>query len=59
MIDSNGDSYKTSAGEEILLGQDIYGRWCVSCWDKDLNNRWEVYFDKLSDAKMEFERWRK
>jgi hypothetical protein len=58
MSDSFGDSYKLPNGEEILLGQDLYGRWVVSCWDKDLNNRWEVTFDKLSEAKVEFERWR-
>lgn len=53
------DSYKTLNDEEIILGRDIYGTWVVSCWDKNMEYRWEKKFDKLIDAKVEFERWRK
>lgn len=53
-----GESYKKSDGEEIMLGQDIYGTWQVSCWNKDLDCLWEKRFDKESEAREEFERWR-
>ena len=52
------NTYTKSNGEQILMGQDINGIWCVSCWDELLNNRWELRFKSEEEAKVEFERWR-
>lgn len=48
--------YKLPNGNELLLGQNIYGVWVVSCWDKELNNVWEMKFDKYSEAEAQFKR---
>jgi hypothetical protein len=53
------DSYKLKNGDEVLIGLNIYNQWAVSCWDEEMNNRWEKIFDNEADARKEFERWRK
>jgi hypothetical protein len=51
--------YKLPNGNEILLGQDIYGTWNVTCWDKDYNLIWRTKFDKQSDAQVRFDECKK
>jgi hypothetical protein len=50
------NNYKLQNGNEILLGQDIYGSWTVSCWNEELDCLWNMKFDKQSDAEAQFQR---
>lgn len=59
MTVSNHEEYQTANGETISIQQnDVGGVWEVGCWDADDQCRWYKEFDKSTEARAEFERWR-
>jgi|SRR6267154_3298110 len=52
------ECYHTAAGETIEITETDHGQYCVDQWDANGEGRWNKKFDKLSDALVEFERWR-
>jgi hypothetical protein len=54
-MNTNPNTYKLPNGNDILLGQNIFGVWTVSCWDDDFNVIWITEFKDEKDAQNRFE----
>lgn len=59
MKEVNSNTYKFKNGSDLLLGQDIYDTYIVSCLDADMNIVWVMKFDKEAEAIAQFEHSKK
>lgn len=51
-------SYKMTDGGTMVVCQDHFGRYIVEQYTAGDISRWYKYFDKASDADVEYEKWR-
>ena len=51
----NKDLFKTTNGNEILIGLDIFNRWTVSCWTNEMEFLWSEPYSSETKARERFD----